>query len=55
MTRAIVNKILHCPIKHLKKDSDKIEGDLFLDAVRRLFDLPSVDEELKKARGGNKE
>lgn len=55
MTRAIVNKILHCPIKHLKKDSDKIEGDLFLDTVRRLFDLPSVDEELKKARGGNKE
>lgn len=55
MTRAIVNKILHSPIKHLKKDSDKIEGDLFIDAVRRLFDLPSVDEELKKARGGNKE
>jgi glutamyl-tRNA reductase len=52
MTRAIVNKILHNPITHLKKESDKIEGDLFIDAVRRLFDLPQVGEEFKKARGG---
>jgi glutamyl-tRNA reductase len=55
MTRAIINKIIHNPITHLKKESDKIEGDLFLDAVRRLFDLPSVEEELKKARGGGSE
>jgi glutamyl-tRNA reductase len=52
MTRAMVNKILHNPITHLKKESDKIEGDLFIDAVRRLFDLPQVKEELEKARGG---
>jgi glutamyl-tRNA reductase len=52
MTRAIVNKILHNPITHLKRESDKIEGDLFIDAVRRLFDLPQVKEELEKARGG---
>jgi glutamyl-tRNA reductase len=52
MTRSIVNKVLHGPISHLKKESDKIEGDLFMDAVRRLFNLPPLDEEFEKARSG---
>jgi glutamyl-tRNA reductase len=52
MTRAIVKKILHSPINHLKKEADKVKGDLYIEAVRGLFDLPPVDEEVKKATSG---
>ena len=51
MTKAIVNKILHNPIVHLKKDASRIEGDLFVDTIRRLFDLDVVDDYRKKAEG----
>ncbi len=54
MTSAIVNKILHHPVTHLKKESSRIEGDLYIDTVRRLFDLEnSPDNALKKARGND--
>ncbi len=55
MTEAIVNKILHSPITHLKKESDKVQGDQYIDAIRRLFDLAGDEDEdvLKKARLGD--
>lgn len=51
MTKAIVNKILHNPIVHLKKDSSRIEGDLYIDTIRKLFDLDVTDDYRKKAEG----
>jgi len=44
MTKAIVNKILHSPVSRLKKDADKIEGDTYIDTMRKLFDLDDEDE-----------
>lgn len=55
MTSAIVNKILHHPVTHLKKESNKIEGDLYIDTIRRLFDLKIDEEMLKKASQSNDE
>ncbi len=52
MTRAIVKKILHGPITQLKKESDKVKGDLYIEALRGLFGLPPVEEEVKKVRSG---
>ncbi|MBI5285965.1 MAG: glutamyl-tRNA reductase [Deltaproteobacteria bacterium] len=46
MTRAIVNKILHDPITHLKKESHTVDGDFYIEAARRLFDLD--DEEVEE-------
>lgn len=40
MASAIVNKILHQPTNILKKSQDGSDGDLYIDAVRTLFDLP---------------
>jgi glutamyl-tRNA reductase len=51
MTKAIVNKILHNPIVHLKKDASRIEGDLYIDTIRKLFDLDVTDDYRKKAEG----
>lgn len=52
MSSAIVNKILHSPMTHLKKDSDKIEGDRYVDTVRKLFDIEdTAREDMKKANG----
>ena len=53
MTSAIVNKILHHPVTHLKKESNKIEGDLYIDTIRKLFDLTIDDEAVKKAAQSN--
>ncbi|HBR17462.1 MAG: glutamyl-tRNA reductase [Deltaproteobacteria bacterium RIFCSPLOWO2_12_FULL_43_16] len=39
MTRAIINKIIHDPVTHLKKEANKVEGDFYIEAARRLFDL----------------
>jgi glutamyl-tRNA reductase len=49
MTSAIVNKIIHNAIVHLKKDANKIEGDRYVDTIRKLFDLDSLNTEIKKA------
>ncbi len=44
MTSAIINKILHHPVTHLKKEHDSAEGDLYIEATRKLFDLNDKDE-----------
>ena len=44
MTKAIVNKILHGPVSKLKRDADKIEGDMYIDTMRKLFDLDAQEE-----------
>lgn len=51
MTKAIVNKILHQPMTHLKKEANGVEGDFYIEATRRLFDLDGEEttEEVKKA------
>lgn len=45
MTSAIINKILHKPTSILKDAQNISDGNLYIDAVRTLFDLPepSVD------------
>lgn len=53
MTSAIVNKILHNPLTHLKKDADKIEGDLYIDTIRKLFNLEK--DKLRKAHNHTNE
>ncbi|HAO93481.1 MAG: glutamyl-tRNA reductase [Deltaproteobacteria bacterium GWC2_56_8] len=50
MTSAIVNKILHHPVTHLKKEANKVEGDLYIDTIRKLFDLTIDEEAVKKAQ-----
>ena len=48
MTKAIVNKIAHDPVTHLKKEANKVEGDFYIEATRKLFDLDKEEEELVK-------
>ncbi len=43
LTSAIVKKILHSPIMHLKRQDADSES-FYVDAVRRLFDLEQVDD-----------
>jgi glutamyl-tRNA reductase len=43
MTTAIVNKILHAPIAHLKQNDRRTES-FYIDAARRLFGLEEPDE-----------
>lgn len=38
-TSAMINKILHMPISNLKKMADTNEGDLYVDAVRKLYNI----------------
>ncbi len=47
MTVAIINKILHGPVSHLKKEANKVEGDFYIEAARKLFDL-DVEEDISK-------
>ncbi len=49
MTNAIVNKILHHPTNILKQAQNGSDGDLYIDAVRTLFDLPDTTEKLQQA------
>ncbi|MBI5559695.1 MAG: glutamyl-tRNA reductase [Deltaproteobacteria bacterium] len=51
MTVAIIKKIIHNPVTHLKKESKSVDGDFYIDAVRRLFDLEK-EEAIKKAESG---
>ena len=44
MTSAIVNKLLHQPTHILKQASGNGHGDMYLDAIRTLFDLPAPKE-----------
>src|SRR3990172_3231575 len=50
MTKAIINKVVHDPVTHLKKEADKVEGDFYIEAARKLFNLDTeADKEAKKA------
>lgn len=49
MTTAIVNKILHKPVTHLKKESNRVESDFYIEAVRKLFDLGDIVVEEEEA------
>jgi len=40
MANAIVNKILHHPTSILKQSQEGSDGNMYVDAVRTLFDLP---------------
>ena len=46
MTNAIVNKILHHPTSVLKNAQNGTDGDLYIDAVRHLFDLSETVDQL---------
>ncbi|HBO84385.1 MAG: glutamyl-tRNA reductase [Deltaproteobacteria bacterium GWC2_42_11] len=52
MAGAIIKKILHTPLTHLKKESNKVEGDFYIEAARKLFDLEeeAVVEEVKEIK-----
>jgi glutamyl-tRNA reductase len=39
MTEAIINKILHAPITHLKRQSEDRDEALYIEALKKLFDL----------------
>jgi glutamyl-tRNA reductase len=45
LTQAIINKILHPPMTLLKQTDEEAMADLYLDALRTLFDLPEKAEE----------
>ncbi len=44
MTGAIIKKILHKPVTHLKRAANRVEGDFYVEAARKLFDLTDKDE-----------
>lgn len=52
LTSSIVNKLLHRPLTVLKEEVHSTNGNMILEATRRLFDLeapPSLPQEEKKA------
>lgn len=50
MTKAIINKVVHDPVTHLKKEANNVEGDFYIEAARKLFNLDAAaDKEAKKA------
>jgi glutamyl-tRNA reductase len=52
LTSAIINKILHGPLTFLKQTDEEVMADLYLDALRTLFQLPEKsDQEIKKEEG----
>ncbi len=54
MTMSIIKKILHNPVTHLKKEANSVEGDFFIDAIIKLFDL-DVNEAGALRRAGAEE
>lgn len=53
MADAIAKKILHDPVTHLKKESNKVEGDFYIEAARKLFDLDREEgQEIKEIKKG---
>ncbi len=44
LTAAIINKILHSPLTHLKHKGTRREEAMYLAAARRLFDIEESDE-----------
>jgi glutamyl-tRNA reductase len=55
MTSAIVNKILHQPTHILKQASGNGNGDIYLDAVRTLFDLPAPIQNNPESDGSDQQ
>ena len=49
MTSAIIQKVLHKPLTHLKREAKSVEGDFFIEATRKLFDLEE-EEAIKKTK-----
>lgn len=49
LTSAIINKALHAPVTHLKKEAHNVEGDFYIAAAQKLFDLEGSMEAVKKA------
>ena len=45
LTSAIVNKILHDPLTRLKQKDEEAMADVYLDALRTLFQLPDLTAE----------
>jgi glutamyl-tRNA reductase len=52
MTVAIINKILHGPVTHLKQEANKIESDFYIEAAKKLFDLDVEEDVSEKVEGG---
>jgi len=48
LTSAIINKILHDPLTLLKQKDEEAMADLYLDALRTLFQLPEKFKEEKE-------
>lgn len=48
MTSAMINKILHAPLTQLKRKDEGAMIDLYIDALRTLFQLPNSDSEERK-------
>ncbi len=48
MTSAIINKILHDPLSRLKQKDEEAMSDIYVDALRTLFQLPDLTQEERK-------
>ncbi|MBI5681594.1 MAG: glutamyl-tRNA reductase [Deltaproteobacteria bacterium] len=48
MADAIIKKVMHDPVTHLKKESHNIEGDFYIEAARKLFDLDKEGEDVSR-------
>ena len=46
LTSAIINKILHDPLTLLKQKNEEAMADLYIDALRTLFELPVKSSEI---------
>ena len=60
LTRAIVNKLLHVPVSRLRREVDREEALVYLEAARALFGLdrddtsdPEADETLPGENDGS--
>jgi glutamyl-tRNA reductase len=51
LTAAIVNKILHGPLTLLKQTDEEAMTDLYLDALRSLFELGEKSSEARETKG----
>ena len=48
LTSAIMNKALHAPVTHLKKEAHNVESDFYIAAAQKLFDLEELMEAMKE-------
>ncbi len=53
LTRAVVNKLLHAPLKHLKDAASAGQADAMAEAYRAIFALPESEQE--EDEGGARE